>query len=75
LLPPLDLSCVSTSGIEFLNENDGTNASVISTVSGFFDAIAAGCSSDSFTLSGGYDSTAAELSMNVVVLLAATTTL
>lgn len=71
-LPPLDLTCVSKSGIAYLDENNGTDASAFSAVSGFFDAIATGCSSDSFTLSGGYDPTAGELSMNVVVVLGGT---
>ena len=37
-----------------------------STVSGFFDAIANSCASDSFRFSGGYDSTTNKLALNVV---------
>lgn len=39
------------------------------TVTGFLNAIAEGCSSDSFSFGGGYNSTAGELAMDIVVEL------
>ena len=63
-LPRLDLSCVSKSGIKYLNESAlSLNAS---TVTGFFGAISEGCSG-ALSLLGGYDSTAQELSMTISV--------
>lgn len=41
------------------------------TVTGFFDAIAAGCSSNSLSFSGGYNSTAERLELNIAIELSA----
>ena len=67
-LPPIDLRCVSESGIDFL-QNDLDIS--LSSVTGFFGAIAEGCSSDQLRLGGGYNSTSSELAMNVVINLQA----
>lgn len=67
-LPTLDLSCVRTSGQEFLRA--GTNESnTLLPVSGFFDAISNGCSSETLSFSGGYDTGIETLSMNVAINL------
>ena len=39
------------------------------TITGFFDAIAEGCSSESFSFGGGYNSTSEKLSMDIVANL------
>ena len=57
-LPPLDYSCVSKSGIEYLQRKTPQGNSPLS---GFLGAIADDCSSNSFALSGGYNSTSEEL--------------
>ena len=67
-LPPIDLSCVSTSGIEFL-QNDADIS--FSSVTGFFGAISEGCLSDQLRFGGGYNATSYELVMNVVINLQA----
>jgi hypothetical protein len=63
-LPELDLTCVSTSGRGFLEE--AAENSTSATVTGFFDAILAGCSSDALLLSGGYDGDKEEMELNVI---------
>jgi hypothetical protein len=45
------------------------------TITGFFDAIAEGCSSDSVSFGGGYNSTAGELAMNLVLEVGGSTNL
>lgn len=60
-LPTIDLSCIKDSGKTYLNQ---TNSSL--PVSGFFDAIADGCSDNElFELLGGYNASSGELGMNV----------
>ena len=60
-LPTIDLTCIKDSGKEYLNQ---ANSSL--PVSGFFNAIADGCSDNElFELLGGYNSTSGELGMNV----------
>jgi hypothetical protein len=60
-LPTIDLSCIKDSGKAYLNQ---TNSSL--PVSGFFDAIADGCSNNElFELLGGYNASSGELGMNV----------
>ena len=64
-MPALDFSCVSTNGKHFLEEAIADSSSA--TVSGFLDAIMAGCRNEGFSLilSGGYDN--GELEINVML--------
>ena len=67
-LPRIDLNCVRRSGIQYL---DGTDSTHPAAVTDFVDAIAEGCSSDAFTLLGGYNSASEQLEINIVVNLGA----
>ena len=64
-LPALDFSCVSTNGKYFLEEAIADSSPA--TVSGFLDAISAGCRHEAFSLylSGGYDN--GELEINILL--------
>ena len=66
-LPKLDLTCIADSGKTFLNK--AVRKSTAATVSGFFSAIQAGCSSsfEALVLSGGYVTSSEELRMDLVV--------
>jgi hypothetical protein len=66
-LPPINLQCVATSGINFLS--DAVANSTSASVTGLLNAITNGCSSDAFSLalSGGYNKRAKELTMNMVL--------
>jgi hypothetical protein len=66
-LPSINLQCVATSGIEFLEEAVENND--MASISGVLDAIARGCSTSNLSLSGGYDSETQELEINVIVML------
>ena len=60
-LPNIDLSCIKDSGKAYLGQSNSSLP-----VSGFFDAIAAGCSENElFELLGGYNASSEELGMNV----------
>jgi hypothetical protein len=66
-LPDIDLTCVATAGIDFLDKayEDTSTA----TISAFLNAIRTACSTSSMLLSGGYDSDAGELEVNFVLML------
>ena len=66
-LPEIDLGCVATSGMAFLN--DAVANSTSATITGFLHAIKYGCSENSLlsALSGGYDNDKQELGINIVV--------
>lgn len=68
-LPKINLGCIAQSGVPFLNE--AAAASKTATISGFLNAITAGCSTitKSLLLTGGYDSETQELELNIVVQL------
>ena len=61
-LPPINLKCATNAARNYLN-----NSSLV--VTGFFDAIAEGCSSDGLSFGGGYNSTSQELALNIVLNL------
>ena len=60
-LPDINLACVATSGMNFLN--DAVTDSTTATVTGFLNAISTGCSNKALSLavSGGYNNTMEEL--------------
>lgn len=66
-LPDIDLTCVTASGVNFLN--DAIANSTTATVTGFLNAITTGCSTNALSLvgSGGYDNEKGELGVNMVV--------
>ena len=64
-LPRIDLSCIATSGKRFLNDSVANSTSA--TINDFLHAVSAGCSSDSFVLSGGYDNVDEELKINIIL--------
>ena len=61
-LPPINLKCATNAARNYLN-----TSSLV--VTGFFDAIAEGCSSDGLSFGGGYNSTSQELALNIVLNL------
>ena len=73
-LPRIDLECVAVSGMSFFDEAIANSATA--TVTGFLNAITAGCSTSSLSLylGGGYDNDKEELEINVVVELHASRT-
>ena len=68
-LPNINLGCIRDSGVEFLDESSATGGKA--SISGFFDAVLAGCSSEdmSLVIDGGYMPDREELEVNVVVSL------
>lgn len=73
-LPKIDLKCVTVSGMSFLDEAIANSNTA--TVTGFLNAITAGCSTSSLSLSlrGGYNNDKEELEINIVVELNASRT-
>lgn len=61
-LPPINLKCATNAARNYLS-----TSSLV--VTGFFDAIAEGCSSDGLSFGGGYNSTSQELALNIVLNL------
>ena len=66
-LPEIDLTCVATSGMSFLNEAIASSTSA--TITGFMNAIKDGCSKNpmALVLTGGYDHAREELEINIIV--------
>ena len=66
-LPEIDLGCVATSGMAFLN--DAVANSTTATITGFLHAITIGCSSSKspVVLSGGYDIANQELGIHMTL--------
>ena len=65
-LSEVDLTCVATSGINFLNESIENSTSA--TISGFLNAIKNGCANNpvSLVLTGGYDHGNEKLEVHLV---------
>ena len=72
-LPEVDLTCVATSGMNFLNESIVNSTSA--TITGLLDAIKTGCSNNliSLVLTGGYDHNNQEMGVHLVVEVLAIT--
>lgn len=70
-LPPLNLRCISTGGKSYLNDTEALTASAsqtLQTVAGFTKAIVDSCS-EGFGISGGYNTTAGKLALNIAAEL------
>lgn len=70
-LPEVDLTCVATSGVNFLNESIANSTSA--TITGFMEAIKIGCSINPLplALTGGYDRGNEQLEVRLVAEITA----
>ena len=64
-LPDIDLTCVTSSGMNFFNESIANSTSA--TITSLLHAIRIGCSSSTLVISGGYDYAKEELEINLLL--------